>query len=163
MSETRDDRLSIPKLGERNFGTWEGDCQAKLMEKGVWCTVKPDYTAPSPGAANRDEWELNQEKAYGIIFSSLEENMKELIRGKGTDPKVIWKILKDHHQQKKPTSRYAALGELLGIRKEKDESLPSVCMHVKAAVHVRATPARCMHRDAHWREEILSNALRDVQ
>ena len=56
--------------------------------------------------------------------------MKELIRGKGTDPKVIWKILKDHHQQKKPTSRYAALGELLGIRKEKDELLPSVCMRV---------------------------------
>ena len=119
-SESTSDKLAFSKLGEKNYNTWSGDMMAKLMEKRCWKVTKSD-SRPSD-ALEVEDWELRCGQAAGIIWSGLEDSMKEFVKDHLGDPAAMWKTLQTHHQQQKPTTRFVAYEALFGLQKREESS-----------------------------------------
>ena len=79
--------------------------KAKLMEKKVYGVVSGKVTAATPGV---DAYSLYimQEQAAGIMWSGLEESNKSIVKEQMENPKLMWDLLKQHHQQQLPTTRF---------------------------------------------------------
>ena len=129
MSSETSDKLGFPKLGENNYSSWSVDMQAKLMDKRYWRGHIETEKRPSD-PLELEDWQLTHDAASGLIYSALEQQMKELVRGFLGEPKKMWDTLEAHCNQKKPTTRFIAMENLLGIQKREDESLPALCMRI---------------------------------
>ena len=132
MSSETSDKLGFPKLGENNYSSWSVDMQAKLMDKRYWRGHIETEKRPSD-PLELEDWQLTHDAASGLIYSALEQQMKELVRGFLGEPKKMWDTLEAHCNQKKPTTRFIAMENLLGIQKREDESLPALCMRISSA------------------------------
>ena len=141
MSTSSSSDLGFKKLGETNWNSWSADMKAKLMEKKVYGVVSGKVTAATPGV---DAYSLYimQEQAAGIMWSGLEESNKSIVKEQMENPKLMWDLLKQHHQQQLPTTRFLAYEVLLSITKLDDESLMALTTRIKDALSaiMDATP-----------------------
>ena len=133
-SETLDIVRPFARLGERNYSSWNGDMMGRLMEKKCWRVVVGDLKRPDASAGDAlNAYNDICDAASGLIWSGLEESMKQLVKDHLGDPRLMWETLQSYHQQKKPTNRFVAYEALLGIQKRDGESLPALAMRIQAA------------------------------
>jgi hypothetical protein len=123
------------KLGEANFAEWSHNMKAYLMQKKVWLIVSGDDVRPSSGTADLRDWLKDQQAAAGFIYLGLEKAQKTQVQQYLDDPKKMWEVLVSIHVHKRPATRFNAYNALLSIKKEENESLPSLTARVEKAMH----------------------------
>ena len=103
------------------------------MAKKLWMHVKsliPKPTAPD----SINDWLSNAYAASGLILLNIDDSQHTHVADMEEDPAKIWTTLESIHIQKRPNSRFTALSNLLSIRKQSEESLPSVTTRVEQSL-----------------------------
>lgn len=135
---TGESKHAFELLGENNYNGWEINAKGALLSKRVWRVVIGEETAPVGTVAEpltrkeKQAWHDKVDTAAGVILSIIDDNNQSLISDETPDPVKMWKKLQDTHQQKKPSSRFAAYEALLNLTLNDGESLPSVAARAKA-------------------------------
>jgi gag-polypeptide of LTR copia-type len=126
---------TFPKLDNYNYKSWSGDMQAWLMSKELWMLV--DNAEPCPDDEEKEgklKWQRRAQKAAGELYLSVDQDQKSHFHGILSNPISIWMTLRDVHMSKKPGARFNAYDTLFSIRKQKNESLQSLCARIDAAM-----------------------------
>ncbi|KAJ7111810.1 hypothetical protein C8R44DRAFT_632430, partial [Mycena epipterygia] len=94
MSESTHNKLTFPRLNEKNYGTWSGDERAELQRLRVWLIVKGSQVAPTSNDADTNfKWLVDSGKAAGSIYASLDPSQRVHVKGMEENPVAMWKAL----------------------------------------------------------------------
>ena len=127
----------IRPLSNSNYPEWVGEMRACLMQQQLWRLVSGKEKAPEPSRVKEHEaWEVRAEKAAGMIYLLVENDQRVHLRGFEEDPVKMWELLEAAHLSKKPGARFNAYDDLFSIRKQSDESLPSLVAHIEQAMQL---------------------------
>lgn len=136
-------KRTFPALNDSNWGQWSDNMEAYLSTKELWEYVDGSTPLPpprdpnSPTAAEKKEiadWKRKAAKASGEIWLALEDNQKVHVKEVKSDPASMWKKLEGVHLQKKSGTRFNAYDVLFNIRKEENETLPTLIAHADKAM-----------------------------
>jgi hypothetical protein len=136
-------KRTFPALTSTNYGSWADNMEAHLKTHVLWSYVSGTAPKPSPVDASKPTaaeqealrvWQEKSDQASGLLWLAVEDDQKVHVRDVKGDPVEVWKALKEVHVQQKPGVRFQAYLELLGIRKEPDESLASLMGRSDAAM-----------------------------
>ncbi|EJD54734.1 hypothetical protein AURDEDRAFT_51186, partial [Auricularia subglabra TFB-10046 SS5] len=121
---------------------------AFLATKGLRWTIDATHVKPVPAIASvptaverreQRDWDSDRQKAAGLIYLSVHGDIRIDIEGdhNKSDPVEMWKTLAARGAQSKPADRFGALGNIVSLQQEPDESL--LVYH-----------ARCKNAVAEW-------------
>ena len=139
-SETK---RTFPALTDSNWGQWADNMEAYLSTKELWEYVDGTNPKPipkdltNPTAVEKKEfldWNQKAAKACGEIWLAIEDSQKVHVKEVKSDPAEIWKRLEGVHLQKKPGTRFNAYDALFNIRKDENESLPTLMARADKAM-----------------------------
>ena len=86
--------LTIQRLGDANFKTWQVDMRNILMREGLWRVTQSEKGAPGAGASDADieRYEEKKERASATIQLWMEEDLRGRYGDDKycSDPATLW-------------------------------------------------------------------------
>ncbi|EJD36515.1 hypothetical protein AURDEDRAFT_74116, partial [Auricularia subglabra TFB-10046 SS5] len=148
MTDSERSATGVPPLTQTNYDKWKPLMLAFLATKGLRWTIDNMHTKPVPAIASaptaverreQRHWDSDRQKAAGLLYLSVHEDIRVDIETdhNNYDPVAMWTTLATRGAQAKPADRFGALGNIVSLQQESDESL--------LAYH-----ARCKNAVAEW-------------
>ncbi|EJD48076.1 hypothetical protein AURDEDRAFT_61429, partial [Auricularia subglabra TFB-10046 SS5] len=145
MTDTERSVTGVPVLTQTNYDKWKPMMLAFLATKGLRWTIDATHTKPVPAIASvptaverreQRDWESDRQKAAGLIYLSVHENIRIDIDSDHdkSDPVAMWTTLATRGAQSKPADRFSALGNIVSLQQDPDESLLAYHVRCKKAV-----------------------------
>ena len=126
---------NFPKLNNRNYATWKDQMVAWGQKQGWWRIISGEIEKPS--CSNVDayqKWLEQVDKGAREIYLAIEDEQKHHLGGILDDPKVMWKLLEQGNQSKKPGTRFNAYNDLFLVRKQENEGLEDLITRIAEKV-----------------------------
>jgi gag-polypeptide of LTR copia-type/GAG-pre-integrase domain/Integrase core domain len=129
-----DDKLVFAKLNDKNYATWAGNFCAMARKKKFYKIMVGKEVKPVELGDKREDWEDRASEGAGTLYLAVEDDQKVNLKGLEDDVKLMWDKLEGLHIQKRPATRFNAYSALFNIRKESENSLPSLITKVDSAM-----------------------------
>ncbi|GJE95663.1 polyprotein [Phanerochaete sordida] len=109
-------------LHDSNWYAWKYRMEMHLFRKELWGLVSGEEPRPVANARAQAAWDKRAKLAAAEIALHVSDGQLPLIR-KTTDPKEMWRILKETHENAGWANRMALMRRFLLLRKEPDVSM----------------------------------------
>lgn len=109
-------------LHDSNWYTWKYRMEMHLFRKDLWSIVSGEEARPSSGARVQAAWDKRSKLAAAEIALHVSDLQLPLIR-KTTDPREMWRILRETHENAGWANRMALMRRFLMLRKGEVESM----------------------------------------
>ncbi|EIN09153.1 hypothetical protein PUNSTDRAFT_38865, partial [Punctularia strigosozonata HHB-11173 SS5] len=121
-------------LNDVNYAQWAKEMRAYLAENKLWFIVIGTIKEPSAGDPEHITYLEKSAQAAGAMFLAVDASQHVHFTGIELDAPLIWAKLQSVHLQKVSGARYNALDAVFAVRKQPDESLPSLASRVGTLV-----------------------------